>query len=138
MIEQQFNHHPGVLRIESLPSTDEHAEALWNWAKSTVMFWFGPYEDAMTIEHTTLFHTTISSLLNLNRLQAKTVVNEAIALDIPFIPRKALFDKSLDGENLFVMFIPKQTVFNPKFQKMRRLSARVQDGKANGPNRAVQ
>ena len=108
MIEQQFNHHPGVLRIESLPSTDEHAEALWNWAKSTVMFWFGPYEDAMTIEHTTLFHTTISSLLNLNRLQAKTVVNEAIALDIPLHSKEG-FVRQILGWREFVRHVHTQT-----------------------------
>lgn len=108
MIEQQFNHHPGVLRIESLPSTDEHAEALWNWAKSTVMFWFGPYEDAMTIEHTTLFHTTISSLLNLNRLQAKTVVNEAIALDIPLHSKEG-FVRQILGWREFVRHVHTKT-----------------------------
>ncbi len=104
MIEQKFSHHPGVLSIDTLPSTIEDAQALWDWAKSSVMYWFGPYEDAMTTEHTTLFHTTVSSLLNLNRLQASTVVHEAIALDIPLNSKEG-FVRQIIGWREFVRHV---------------------------------
>ena len=38
------------------------------WALEEAMPWFGPYEDAMTVQHRSLFHTRIATLLNLGRL----------------------------------------------------------------------
>ncbi len=43
---------------------------------------FGPYEDAMSMQSTTLFHTRISSLLNIHRLLPAKVVSEAAEMDV--------------------------------------------------------
>ena len=108
MIQEKFSHHPGQINSTNLPSSKLQAESLWNWAKSTVMHWFGPYEDAMTLEHKTLFHTTFSSLLNLNRLLPSTLLYDALELDIPLNSKEG-FVRQIIGWREFVRHIHEQT-----------------------------
>lgn len=108
MIEEKYSHHPGKIVASNLPSSIADAEQLWKWAKSSVMHWFGPYEDAMTQEHKTLFHTTISSLLNLNRLMAKTLVDDTLKLEIP-INSKEGFVRQIIGWREFVHHVHELT-----------------------------
>lgn len=108
MIEEKYSHHPGKIVPSNLPSSIADAEQLWKWAKSSVMHWFGPYEDAMTQEHKTLFHTTISSLLNLNRLMAKTLVDDTLKLEIP-INSKEGFVRQIIGWREFVHHVHELT-----------------------------
>lgn len=108
MIQRKFSHHPGQLQIENIPSTYEQTQELWNWAKSNVMYWFGPYEDAMTTEHKTLFHTTISSLLNLHRLLPSEAVNDALTLDIPLNSKEG-FVRQIIGWREFVHHVHRHT-----------------------------
>jgi deoxyribodipyrimidine photolyase-related protein len=44
---------------------------------------FGPYEDAMTTKHRTLFHTRISTLVNLHRLLPRAIIDDAQSAKIP-------------------------------------------------------
>ncbi|NIR47580.1 deoxyribodipyrimidine photolyase, partial [candidate division KSB1 bacterium] len=82
LIENQFGRHPGKLDLKKLPATKADADTLWNWAKENCMPNFGPYEDAMSMQSTTLFHTRISSLLNIHRLLPAKVVSEAAEMDV--------------------------------------------------------
>lgn len=104
MIEQDFSNHPGQIDRRNLPSSIEQARSLWNWAKENVMVYFGPYEDAMTTEHRTLFHTTISSLLNLSRLLPTEIVKEAEYLDIPLNSKEG-FIRQIIGWREFVKHV---------------------------------
>ena len=108
MVKTRFRHHPGEIQIDNLPSTSAQSDALWDWAKKSVMFWFGPYEDAMTVEHKTLFHTTISSLLNLHRLLPRAVVDQAIELDIPLNSKEG-FVRQIIGWREFVRHVHAHT-----------------------------
>ena len=54
--------------LGALPASTHEAERLWEWAKEKCLPTFGPYEDAMSVRSRSLFHTRISSLLNLHRL----------------------------------------------------------------------
>ena len=74
MVQDKYGHHPGKIVAENLPASVEDAKRLWDWAKASVMYYFGPYEDAMTQEHRTLFHTTMSSLVNLGRIMPRTLL----------------------------------------------------------------
>lgn len=108
LIEEKYSHHPGKIVPSNLPSSIADAEQLWEWAKSSVMHWFGPYEDAMTQEHKTLFHTTISSLLNLNRLMAKTLLEDALKLEIPLNSKEG-FVRQIIGWREFVRHVHELT-----------------------------
>jgi len=108
MIEEKYSHHPGKIIPSNLPTSITDANRLWKWAKSSVMHWFGPYEDAMTQEHKTLFHTTVSSLLNLNRLMPKTLLDDTLKLEIPLNSKEG-FVRQIIGWREFVRHVHELT-----------------------------
>ncbi|MBT3656938.1 MAG: deoxyribodipyrimidine photolyase [Euryarchaeota archaeon] len=108
MIEEKYSHHPGKITPSNLPASNSDANQLWEWAKSSVMHWFGPYEDAMTQEHKTLFHTTVSSLLNLNRLMPKTLLDDTLKLEIPLNSKEG-FVRQIIGWREFVRHVHELT-----------------------------
>lgn len=75
-VETLYSDHPGRITPQDLPASAMDAERAWHWALDEAMPYFGPYEDAMTIQHRSLFHTRIATLLNLGRLQAGRVVHD--------------------------------------------------------------
>jgi deoxyribodipyrimidine photolyase-related protein len=101
LIRERFSHHPGKLDLSAIPATKSDAEMLWAWAKEQCLEWFGPYEDAMSTKTSGLFHTRISSLLNIHRLLPARVVAEIEALDIP-LPSKEGFIRQVLGWREFV------------------------------------
>jgi deoxyribodipyrimidine photolyase-related protein len=101
LIRERFSHHPGQLDLSTIPATKSDAEMLWSWAKEQCLEWFGPYEDAMSTKSSGLFHTRISSLLNIHRLLPARVVAEVEALDIP-LPSKEGFIRQVLGWREFV------------------------------------
>ena len=108
MIEKKYGHHPGKIVAENLPASAEDAKRLWDWAKASVMYYFGPYEDAMTQEHRTLFHTTMSSLVNLGRIMPSTLLNDTLALDIPLNSKEG-FVRQIIGWREFVHHVHELT-----------------------------
>lgn len=96
LIRERCSHHPGKLDLSAIPATKSDAEMLWSWAKEQCLEWFGPYEDAMSTKSSGLFHTRISSLLNIHRLLPARVVAEVEALDIP-LPSKEGFIRQVLG-----------------------------------------
>lgn len=101
LIEADFPHHPGQLDLHSLPATKHDAAALWIWAKNNCLPIFGPFEDAMSSKSRSLFHTRLSSLMNLHRLLPSTIVREAADLDIE-LPCKEGFIRQILGWREFV------------------------------------
>jgi deoxyribodipyrimidine photolyase-related protein len=83
LVRDSFSHHPGRLELGTLPSTREDAQKLWSWAMDNCLDSFGPYEDAMSVLSTGIFHTRISSLLNIHRLLPIQVLSDVIAMDLP-------------------------------------------------------
>jgi deoxyribodipyrimidine photolyase-related protein len=79
----RFAHHPGTLDLDALPVTSSEVAAFWEWAKVECLPHFGPWEDAMSVRSRGLFHTRISPLLNIGRILARTLVDDAISLDLP-------------------------------------------------------
>ena len=75
-VETLYGDHPGRVTPNDLPASAADAERAWRWALDEAMPYFGPYEDAMTVQHRSLFHTRIATLLNLGRLQAGRVVHD--------------------------------------------------------------
>jgi deoxyribodipyrimidine photolyase-related protein len=83
-IEERYAAHPGKLDPTTIAASREQVERFWNWAKDQCLPHFGDYEDAMSTASTGLFHTRLSPLMNLHRLLPRRVVQESLALDIPF------------------------------------------------------
>ncbi|MDZ7289649.1 MAG: cryptochrome/photolyase family protein [candidate division KSB1 bacterium] len=101
LIETAFAHHPGHLDMSTIPATREDAEVLWQWARKNCLPWFGPYEDAMSTQSRSLFHTRLSALINLHRLLPKRLVTEVAQMDLP-MPSKEGFIRQVLGWREFV------------------------------------
>ncbi len=88
LVRTKMGDHPGRLAPEMLPATQSDAARVWAWAKSACLEHFGPFEDAMSSSARNLFHTRISSLLNLQRIDARAVIDDVIAMDLPLASKE--------------------------------------------------
>lgn len=108
LVESRFGDHPGRLRPDRLPATATDAERLWAWARGACLPHFGPYEDAMSVHSSGLFHTRISPLLNLGRLDARSVLEDVLALELPLASKEG-FVRQLLGWREFVRHVHRET-----------------------------
>ncbi|MGE3171563.1 MAG: cryptochrome/photolyase family protein [Planctomycetota bacterium] len=108
LVEARFGDHPGELDGASLPSTAADAERVWAWAKAHCLPGFGPFQDAMSTQSSSLFHTRLSPLLNLCRLLPARVVREAVELDLPLASKEG-FVRQLLGWREFVRHVHEAT-----------------------------
>lgn len=79
LVERRFPNHFGSLAGFDLPTTAADAQRVWKFARSELLPWFGPWEDAMSTAHPDLFHTRVSGLVNLSRLLPADLVADAAA-----------------------------------------------------------
>jgi deoxyribodipyrimidine photolyase-related protein len=107
-VEVEFVDHPGEVNAGGLPATAEDAERLWAWALDCCLPTFGPFEDAMTTASTGLFHTRISSLVNLHRLLPRRVVHEAASARAPINSREG-FVRQILGWREYVRHVHEAT-----------------------------
>jgi deoxyribodipyrimidine photolyase-related protein len=108
LIEASFKGHPGRMDLNRLPATGRDAEMLWSWAKKGCLPLFGPYEDAMSVRSSGLFHTRISALLNLLRLTPARVIADVLEMDIP-LQSKEGFVRQVLGWREFVNHVHRHT-----------------------------
>lgn len=109
LVEARFARHPGAVTPQRLPATADDAERLWDWARRECLPSFGPFEDAMSTRSSTLFHTQVSALLNLQRLRARRLV-EDVAADqrLPLASREG-FIRQLLGWREYVRHVHEAT-----------------------------
>lgn len=104
LIECQFAAHPGQLDLGALPTSARHAQSTWAWAREQCLPAFGPYEDAFSQNSRGLFHTRLSPLINLGRLSAQQVLDEALTSDAPLASVEG-FVRQLLGWREFVRHV---------------------------------
>jgi len=107
-IESDFDLHPGRLDVDAVAATADDARNAWAWAVDNALPIFGPYEDAMSTRSATLFHTRLSTLVNLHRLLPRDVVEGAVALDIPLAGKEG-FVRQILGWREFVHHVHEST-----------------------------
>jgi deoxyribodipyrimidine photolyase-related protein len=107
-IETMFSDHPGTLNPTALPSTATDARCIWKWAQEDCLEHFGPYEDAMSVRSGTLFHTMVSSLVNLGRLTPICLINDVLPMDIPLNSKEG-FVRQILGWREFVRHVHEQS-----------------------------
>ncbi len=108
LVRDRFAEHPGRVDPAHLPATREDAEVLLDWALTSCMRWFGPYEDAMSSRERGLFHTRLSPLMNLHRLLPARVLDAVLGLDIPLNSKEG-FVRQLLGWREFVRHVHERT-----------------------------
>ncbi len=96
----RFASHPGRIDLSALPPTAADAEALWRWAKDSCLPHFGPFEDAMWRGSSGVFHTRISSLLDLHALLPAWVAGEALAASLPLASQEGFIRQLLGWREL--------------------------------------
>jgi deoxyribodipyrimidine photolyase-related protein len=107
-IERDFGDHPGRLDPAAVPSTADDARRAWDWAREHALPVFGPFEDAMSARSSTLFHTRLSTLMNLHRLLPREVLDGAVALDLPLASQEG-FVRQVLGWREFVRHVHRET-----------------------------
>jgi deoxyribodipyrimidine photolyase-related protein len=100
--------HPGTLRAETIAATRDDVDRAWRWARSECLEHFGPFEDAMSLRARNLFHTRLSPLLNLQRLPARRVVDDTLAMELP-LPSKEGFLRQILGWREYVRHVHEAT-----------------------------
>ncbi|MBK8975406.1 MAG: cryptochrome/photolyase family protein [Planctomycetes bacterium] len=109
LVEQRFGDHPGRLDPGALPASRSQVDRLWAWARESCLQHFGPFEDAMSVRSTTLFHTRISALLHLHRLLPRDVIADVLAMDeLPLQSREG-FVRQVLGWREFVRHVHRET-----------------------------
>ena len=122
LIESRFSHHPGKLDMESIPATKTEVEQMWQWALSNCLENFGAFEDAMSSKSSGLFHTRISSLVNIHRLLPRRVVVDVLESDIPLNSKEG-FVRQVIGWREFVRLVHLAT---DGFRKLPKTKVMVQ------------
>lgn len=107
-VENKFAAHPGRIDPNNLPASRGDAESAWEWAKANCLAHFGPFEDAMSLQSQSLFHTKISHLLNICRLLPKQVVEDVENMKIP-LPCREGFIRQVMGWREFVRHVHVET-----------------------------
>jgi len=85
LVNNQFKDHPGDAMDVWLPVTRQGALEWWDHFKMNYFKWFGDYEDAIESRSAFLFHSGISSLINIGLLTPKEIISDALDCldDIP-------------------------------------------------------
>lgn len=76
MIERDYDDHPGTLDLESSPLKLKDVQEYWKFFLNEMLGNFGTYEDAMSHHSSVLFHSKISTLLNIHRLMPKQLIED--------------------------------------------------------------
>jgi deoxyribodipyrimidine photolyase-related protein len=79
LVNSRFASHPGRLDPSNLPATRADAEHQLAWFVEQALPHFGPFEDAMARHERVLFHSGLSSLMNLHRLTPREVLAAVLA-----------------------------------------------------------
>jgi deoxyribodipyrimidine photolyase-related protein len=81
-VEENYGHHFGASDQFDLPCTQADCDRFWRFFLDHLLVHFGQFEDAMRDDHTALFHSRTSALLNLGRLLARDLIRDAAELAV--------------------------------------------------------
>ncbi len=77
-VQSNFSDHPGQIGWFGYPTNHHQAQDWWQDFLNRKLAQFGPYEDAIDQDHPFLFHSLISSLLNIGLLNPQQIVEDLI------------------------------------------------------------
>lgn len=108
LVRRRFEHHPGRIREDQLPSTLADANAARRWFVKHCLPLFGPYQDAMSERSSSLFHARLSALIHLHRVLPRDLIQDALDADIP-LPSKEGFVRQVLGWREYVRHVHRAT-----------------------------
>ncbi|MFO0559120.1 MAG: cryptochrome/photolyase family protein [Polyangiales bacterium] len=77
LVERRWPSHWGTLDRFAMPCSREDARTMLEFVERECIPHFGPFEDAMSDEEATLFHTQLSALINVGRVAPSAVIEAA-------------------------------------------------------------
>lgn len=108
LVAERFASHPGTIDGATLPATREDAARMWEWARERCLPHFGPFQDAMAADSSSLFHSRISALLHLHRLVPANVLSDVLSMDLPLAGKEG-FVRQVLGWREFVRHVHEVT-----------------------------
>ena len=78
LVNARFGQHPGDAKDFWLPTTEAQAEEALDAFLEQRLALFGDYEDALSTKHEFLFHSVLSSLLNVGLLTPQRVIDRTL------------------------------------------------------------
>lgn len=82
-VTRRFPGHLGSLKSFRWPVTHKDAAAWFERFLDERLESFGPFEDAISIQHKTIYHSAITPMLNIGLLDPMDVVRRVLARDVP-------------------------------------------------------
>ena len=82
-VKRRFPDNPGSLESFRWPVTRADAQAWFERFLDERLDCFGPYEDAISTQHATIYHSAITPMLNIGLLDPSDVVRRVLARDVP-------------------------------------------------------
>jgi deoxyribodipyrimidine photolyase-related protein len=82
-VKRRFPDNPGSLEHFRWPVTRSEAQAWFERFLDERLDCFGPYEDAISTRHATIYHSAITPMLNIGLLDPADVVRRVLSRDVP-------------------------------------------------------
>ena len=106
-VEQYFPNHPGSTHHFAYPVTNEGAKFALQEFIENRFFLFGDYEDAISQQERTVFHSLLSPLLNFGLLTPKEVIQAALEANVPLNSKEG-FIRQILGWREFVFHLSRE------------------------------
>lgn len=100
-VNKLFKDNPGNSDLFNYPVTKDEAKQQLHYFMAHKFKHFGPYQDAFSNEDPYLFHSNLSSSLNIGLLSPKEIIDEALKQNVP-IESKEGFIRQIIGWREFI------------------------------------
>ncbi len=100
-VEKMFPNHPGSIETFNHPTTRKEALDQLDQFLNHKLVYFGPYQDAMSNIDPYLFHSNLSSSLNIGLLSPLEIIEQVIEKDVPLSSKEG-FIRQIIGWREFV------------------------------------
>lgn len=87
-VEKHFADHPGRSDTFNYPVTHAQAKALLDYFIYYQLHDFGPYQDAFSTHHDSVFHSKLSAPLNSGLLSPEEIVNAVLKAQVPLASKE--------------------------------------------------
>ncbi len=129
LVAREFSSHPGEIEPFGWATSRQQARALLDDFVTNRLADFGPYEDAVSKDHSVLWHSQLSYLMNMGLLTPGEIIKQVLARpSIPLASREG-FVRQVIGWREFLYHVDREYREGKQYQRnkldhQRRLSSK--------------